>query len=123
MSKCTFLLSCGGVNALLHDATPMFVTCNLHTLFDHGVIEELVSGLLPALQNLLNNMIAVNIFTHFLNSVHKVALDQNKMIVNFCNFYKFLDRSGSVSVFAQCNWLVTHLLNDFGELFVITIVC
>lgn len=38
MCQSTFLVSCGGIDALLHYATAMLVTCNLHTLMDHGVI-------------------------------------------------------------------------------------
>ena len=98
------------------------MTCDLNTLFDHSVVKELVSRLLPALQNLLNNVVPVDIFAHFFNSVHEVALDQHKMFVNLCNFYKFLHRSGSMGVFAECNRFISHLLDNLSELLFIATV-
>jgi hypothetical protein len=122
MGQSPFLLICGGINALLHNATSMFVTCNLNTLVYHSVVQELVSRLFPALQNLLNNMISIDIFTHFFDSVHEIALNQSKMFINFGNFNEFLNRPSSMSIFAECNWFVSHLFYNLCELFFITVV-
>jgi hypothetical protein len=100
----------------------MFVTGNLHTLLDHGIIEELISWLLPALQYLLDNMITIDILTHFFDPIHKVTLNQYKVIINLCHLNQFLDTSSSMSILAQSNWFIAHLLYDLGELFVVTVV-
>jgi len=49
MSECLLLLLVGGIYALLHDTTAMLVTCNFHALLDHGIVEKLVLGAIPAL--------------------------------------------------------------------------
>ena len=82
----------------------------------------MVSRLLPALQYLLDDVISVDVFAHFFDSVHEVALNQLKMIINFSNFYKFLYRSGSMCILAERHRLLAHLLDDFGELLVVAVV-
>lgn len=89
----------------------MLVACNLHTLSFHGVIQELVVLTAPALKYFLNHMIAVDVFAHFFDSVFQVVADHVEMNILTYNFNDLLHRSCPVGVFAELNWLNTHLLD------------
>jgi len=104
------------VNTLLHDTATVLVTCNLDTLINHSIIKKLVSFWFPALENFLNYMITVDVFTHFLYILFKETLNEVKMNVFVADFYYFLDRSRSMRIFTELYRLFFHRLNYFCEL-------
>lgn len=61
------------INTLLHYTTAMFVTSDLNTLPHHGVVEKLVLRTVPAVENLLDNVISIDVFGHFFDAVLEIA--------------------------------------------------
>lgn len=62
----------------------------LHALRFHGIIKKLVLRLIPTVENLLYDMIAVDVFAHFLDSVLEEVLDHDEMLIDFDDFNEFL---------------------------------
>ena len=107
---------CGSIYAFLHDAAAVLVAGNLNALGFHRIIEELVLCMIPALQDLLDDMVAIDVLAHFLNSIFEEVLDQGIMLFHFDDFDEFLHRSGAMSIFAELHWLLPHGFNDGSQL-------
>ena len=116
-----FLERISSVNTLLHDAAAVLVTCNFYTLVYHGIVQELIVLRWPALEDLLNDMVAIDIFTHFFDSVFEVVTQHLKVNLFRNDFNNLLNRSSSMCVFAQLYWLSTHFIDDHGELVLVTL--
>lgn len=58
-----FLFRVGTVDALLHHAAAMLVAGYLHALVNHCIIDELIVSGFPSLENLLDDMIAIDVFS------------------------------------------------------------
>lgn len=114
MGKCLLLLGCGSVNAFLHDAAAVFMACDLYTLVDHGIIQELVSRLGPTLEDFLNYMVSVDVFAHFFDPILKIPLYQHKMLINSANLNQLLYRPCAMSILTKQHRLRAHLLDDLG---------
>ena len=69
MSQTQSLMGIGFVNAFLHNAATVFVASDFNALGDHGVVEELVALVIPAVENFLDDVIAVDVLAHFFDSI------------------------------------------------------
>ena len=92
------------------------MTGNLDALGFHRIIEELVLCMVPALQDLLDDVVAIDVFTHFLDSIFEVVLDQSIMLFHFDDFDEFLHRSGAMSILAELHRLLLHGFDDGSQL-------
>ena len=66
-SSLLFLIS--SINTFLHDATSVLMASDVHTLVNHCIIKELVVFNRPALEDLLDYMVSVDVLAHFFDSV------------------------------------------------------
>ena len=78
--------------------------------------------MIPALQDLLDDVVAIDVFAHFLDSIFEVALNQGKMLFHFGNFDEFLHRSGAMSILAELHWLLLHGFNDGSQLIIAAVI-
>ena len=117
------LMGRGFVNAFLHDAAAMFVASYLDTLLDHGVIEELVALVVPAVKYFLYDMIAVDVLGHLLDTGLHKCLDELEVASLSAHLQDLLDRSCAMSIFTELNWVSLHRLNDLCKLKGRTALC
>lgn len=71
----------GCINTLLHDTATMLVAGNLCTLSCHGFEEERLLGTVPAVENLLDYMITIDVFAHLFDTVLQVIGDDLEMFL------------------------------------------
>jgi len=83
----------------------MLMTCNFHTSFLHDVIQELVVFAAPTLKDLLNDMVAVDVFAQILYLVLQKVTDQLVVYFFTYNLNDLLYRSGAMGVCAELNWI------------------
>lgn len=69
VSEFHFLGGIGPINALLHNAAAVLVTRDLHALFNHCIVNELVALWTPGEQNLLDHMISIYVLGKFPHAV------------------------------------------------------
>ena len=60
------------IDAFLHYAATMLVAGDLLALLDHCIVYKLVELRLPSLQNLLNYVISINVFSQLPHSILKI---------------------------------------------------
>ena len=85
------------------------MACDVHTLVNHCIVEKLVVLNRPALEDLLDDMISINILAHLFDSVLQKIAYHVIMNVLIDNLNNFLDRSSSVGIFAKLYRFYTHL--------------
>lgn len=90
----------------------MLMTSNLYTLLHHAIKQKLALRFRPTLQNFLDDVISVNVLAHLYKPHAEVALNQIEMIGQLNDLKDFLDRSGSMSVFAQLQRIFLHWPDD-----------
>jgi hypothetical protein len=74
---------------------------DLDALFHHSVEQELVLLLVPALQDLLDDMVTIDVLTHFFQADAEEILNHFKVFWDFDNLQYFLNRPGTMSIFAE----------------------
>lgn len=104
------------IDTLLHNAAAVLVAGDLYALPLHGVVEELVLGRLPALEYLLDDMVSVNVFAHFLYAVVEIIANHRVMDVLAYYFDNLLHRTSAVWILAQLHRFDSHLFDNLYEL-------
>lgn len=61
-SKSHPLLLVCPINTFLHDTATMLMACDLTTLAYHSLVDELFVVFLPSLKDLLDNVVAIDVF-------------------------------------------------------------
>lgn len=80
MSKPLLLFLSRCVNALLHNAAAVLVTSYLNVLRAHLVVDKLVLQRVPAMQDFLDDVVAVNVLTHFFKNCLQAVLNHCEML-------------------------------------------
>ena len=107
-----FLVIFSTIDALLHNTATMLVACNLHTLVDHSIIDELIELRLPCEQNFLNHMVSIYIFSKFFDSIFKKRREKLYMLGFLDNLYNLLNGSCAMGMSTKTHWIRFHVLND-----------
>ena len=99
------------------------MACNLYALLYHAIKQKLAIGFWPTLQNLLDDVIAIDVLAHFDEPGAEVSLDQFEVLGQLDDLEDFLDWPSSVSIFAEFQRIFLHWLNDPGQLGLTAYLC
>ena len=89
---------------------------DLDALLYHSVEQELVLLFAPALQDFLNDMVAIDVLAHFFQAVAEEILNHFKVLWHLYDLQNLLNRSGTMSIFAEVQRILLHRLYDSSEL-------
>lgn len=89
----------------------------------HGCEQELILGTVPALQDLLDDVVAIDVFAHLLDPGFQVLLDQLEVLLLVDYFDDLLYRPRPVSILADLDWVLLERLDDLRQLVLRTKLC
>ena len=70
----------GTIDALLHDAAAMHVTCDSSAVSIHSVVDKLLIGVRPRVQDLLEDVISIDLASQRHEIVQKVFSEDSLMM-------------------------------------------
>jgi uncharacterized MnhB-related membrane protein len=111
------LLGVSSIDALLHDAAPVLVASYLGALLHHSFVYELVVLWLPCEEDLLDDVVAVDVFSQLSHLSFQVLTEHLDLVRRLDDLDYLLDGPRSVGVATQVDWVVLDLLDDGCELF------
>lgn len=117
------LFRISSIYTLLHDTTSMFVTSYFSALFHHSFINELVMFRFPSEEDFLNDMITIDIFCEFSHFAFQVFTQHFDLMREFDYLNDFLNRSCSMSIATQVDWIILNFLDDRCQLFFSACFC
>lgn len=104
------------VDTLLHDAAAVLVAGNLHALFVHGFVDELVVVFGPGFEYLLHDVIAVDVVAEFDEALLEKLAEQLKLHGSLDCLDQLLYRPRAVAVSADVEGVVLEALYHDGQL-------
>ena len=89
------------VDALLHDAAAVLVAGDLLVVFQHGLVDEVILVCLPGMQDLLDHVVAIDVFGEVLQNLRPQVLRNGVvMIWQARDLNQLLDRASAVGILA-----------------------